>query len=279
MSGCLRTGVTTPSCCLQPTRSHTQRRGAGASTTLSCTAENAARRCTARCANTWQRTWRRSRRSAAAARRCIILGAALLRARALPSADGTRATGTTTIPSGSRSWRRTYGHRSSQRMTQSRCRLVSPGPAAVCLTTRTAPVTARPSLAASVGCCMRQARSRRSTRTSRRSRGCAAGRAARRSSRCTARRWTARCRPARRYTSRRVRSRVGACCMQQVGICADASAGWWHATLNVDEAVFVSTFVNYAPAPRLGGALLPRRAGGATPARQEAADEPERELR
>ncbi len=66
----------------------------------------------------------------------------------------------------------------------------------------------------------------------------------------------------------------------QVRICADAfGAGWWHATLNVDEAVFVSTFVNYAPAPRLGGALLPRRAGGAPPPRREAADEPERELR
>ena len=46
-------------------------------------------------------------------------------------------------------------------------------------------------------------------------------------------------------------------------------AGWWHATLNVDEAVFMSTFVSYAApaaAAARGGAgaaaaLLPRRAG------------------
>lgn len=42
---------------------------------------------------------------------------------------------------------------------------------------------------------------------------------------------------------------------------ADCCAtGWWHATLNLDEAVFMSTFVSYAPAPRSAAPLL-RRAG------------------
>jgi hypothetical protein len=46
--------------------------------------------------------------------------------------------------------------------------------------------------------------------------------------------------------------------------------------LNVDEAVFMSTFVSYAPPP---ASLLPRRAGVAAPLPVRTTRDEERELR
>ena len=39
---------------------------------------------------------------------------------------------------------------------------------------------------------------------------------------------------------------------------------WWHATLNVDEAVFMSTFVTYAPPQQRDPPFVPRRAAAAS---------------
>jgi hypothetical protein len=45
---------------------------------------------------------------------------------------------------------------------------------------------------------------------------------------------------------------------------------WWHATLNLDESVFMSTFVNYARTPQRAGATVSTPFG---------ADDDEQELR
>ncbi len=53
-------------------------------------------------------------------------------------------------------------------------------------------------------------------------------------------------------------------------------SNWWHATLNADESVFMSSFVSYAPAP---APTLPRKAGGAPLPYEDLAPAPDRELR